>query len=109
RPLRSLIHPRPDHGYLFGFQRAGRWHLRPGAVASDPRHEQARTAVARTDDSRTRRAAAHRVATPIQPEPVHLLAGAVAAVALLPQDRLHVAAEVDACRNLFGLVRGRRG
>ena len=37
------------------------------------------------------RAAAHRVAAAVEPEPVHLLRGAVAAVALLPQDRLHVA------------------
>ena len=93
-PFRSPIDPFLDRGNLFCRERSRGRHLHPEPVADQPLIQPARGAVAATDDRSG--AAAHRVGAPIEAEPVLMNRRSVAAVAVLPEDRLDVADEIDA-------------
>src|SRR5581483_12443237 len=86
RPVGSLIDPALDDVDLRRVERTGRRHRRTvTADACDAHVEPARRAVPSDDRDG---AAAHRIAAPIEPEPVLVDGRAVTAVAVLPEDRL---------------------
>ena len=91
-PVGALIDPGLDCCDLGGRERTCRRHLR-----TEPRADQAviQTAAIRVAGADIRLSAtAQRIAAPVEPEPIHLLIGTVAAVTVLPKDGLYITAEL---------------
>src|SRR5262249_13168590 len=103
-PFGAFVDPLLERRDVLRRQRTGRRHLDAELRADETLIEAAAFGVAGADIGL--RAAAHRVGTPIETEAVHLLLGTVAAQAMLAEDRLHVAAEVDLASGL-GAQKGR--
>jgi len=103
RPTCPFVDPLFDRGDLRRRERTGRQHLDTELVTDQTLIQRAAVGIARADYRNG--AAAERVLSPIQTQPVLLLGGAVAAIALLPKDRLDVADEVDS----GGLLRAELG
>ena len=97
RPDRAFVDPLLDDLGLFAGQRAGRRHLLAERGADQAVIQAAAVGVAGSDVGL--RASAQGVGAPIEAEPAELLRRAMAADAVLPEDRLHVALEIDGGRD----------
>ena len=97
RPDRALVDPLPDDLGLFARQRAGRRHLLAERGADHAVIQAAAVGVAGSDVGLA--ASAQGVGAPIEPESAELLRRAVAADAVLAEDRLHIALEIDRGRS----------
>ena len=95
RPFSALFDPRFDDVDLCLRQRALRWHLR-ARLADQPLVDGTRGTVAWDNASAVGADSVwHGVPAPIESQSSHLLGGAVALDAVLPQDRLDITSEVD--------------
>lgn len=96
RPFSALVDPLPDDFDLLVAERSARRHLRADAVVDQAVIEAAAVGVSGPDVRL--RAAAHRIRAAVEAQAVHLHLRTVAADAVIAEDRLDVAREVDARR-----------